>query len=90
MATLHRRNFLTGSIASLVSAPAIVRVTSIMPVRAPRLAYAFESYPGGFSISLQAGISIGGRLLITALTPPREMSVTDVKYFDPTTGERVA
>lgn len=39
-----RRGFLTGLASTLIAAPAIVRVTSIMPVRSPRPADAIYIY----------------------------------------------
>lgn len=92
MANLHRRSFLAGSIASVVSAPAIVSAASLMPVRSPRLVLSFVVYPGGLWIGeriLRSSIGICGGLAISALAPPPNLTC-DVKFFDPITGDRVA
>jgi hypothetical protein len=58
--TLSRRGFLSGLVMTGLAAPAIVRATSLMPVRAPKIMKATESLvwyvsPGGSACDTNAG-----------------------------------
>lgn len=58
--TIRRRSFLIGSIASLLAAPPIVRASSLMPVRVPRISAASLTWIDGVALTPGEQIIITG------------------------------